>query len=571
MTQSDALNILKTGASSFLTGNAGSGKTYLLNRYIEWLEDQGVGYAVTASTGIAATHLGGQTIHSFTGIGIRKYLDDYDLEELTTRKYLYDRFAKIKVLIIDEISMLHSEMFDLVDRVCRAFKDADKPFGGLQIIVSGDFFQLPPIDRSRESLDASSFAYNSNAWRELDPLVCYLSEQHRQNDEVFMGVLNAIRTQTIDAETRAILTTRIGLATAEAAVTRLYAHNEDIDTINHGELEKLADPGGDIYMMTTKGKDTLVASLKKSVLAPERLAVKPGALVMCVKNNYEHGYVNGTLGTVINCGAGAVTIKTKAGKVINISPETWAIEENGKVKAEVSQIPLRLAWAITIHKSQGMSLDSAVIDLSRAFTYGMGYVALSRVRSLDGLFLQGFNEMALSVHPDVFERDENLRDKSELAEQAIQALPSEQLLERHKAFVERAGGAWTDEATLKTIKKHTGGSKVKKAKVSTESETAKLISEGKGVAEVASVRKLTAGTILSHLERLLARGEKPDIDHLKPKGPTFRYIQEAFRQAGDYKLSPVKTLLDKRGHNLSFEDIRIARLFVDVPWKNFRD
>ncbi len=436
MTQNDALDMLKMGASVFLTGNAGSGKTYLLNRYISWLKDQKINFGITASTGIAATHIGGQTIHSYAGFGIRKFLSKEDLDQLESRKYLWNRFSKTKVLIIDEISMLHAGTLDMVDAICKTFKRNNAPFGGLQVILCGDFFQLPPVDRDRDAIDASSFAYNSDAWKNLDPVICYLTEQHRQSDDIFTGILNAIRGQNVDKEIVNKLKERIGKKNPNIKSAKLYAHNEDVDRLNNLELEKI-DSELIEYRMTASGKGAILESLQKSVLAPEILKLKKGALVMCIKNNHERGYVNGTTGIVVSCEEYAPTIRTNNGKLITILPESWTVEENGKIKAEVTQVPLRLAWAITIHKSQGMSLDSAEIDLSKTFAYGMGYVALSRVRSMEGLFLEGINEMALSVHPEVAKFDKNFIDKSDLALMAFQLLDKNEIIKKQKDFVAR--------------------------------------------------------------------------------------------------------------------------------------
>ncbi len=559
MTQAEAFEILKTGASVFLTGNAGSGKTHLLNRYISWLKQTDVGFAVTASTGIAATHIGGTTIHSFSGIGIRRFLDERDLDELTHRKYLWDRFSKIKVLIIDEISMLHAGTLDVVDQVCKTFKQNELPFGGLQLVLTGDFFQLPPIDRERDSIDASQFAYNSQAWTALDPVVCYLTEQHRQNDPAFTEVLNAIRNKTVNEDTVKKLKERIGVKSEEGRIARLFAHNEDVDRLNLIELEKLESAPTE-YKMETRGRGTLIESLKKSVLAPESLQLKEGALVMCVKNNYEKGYVNGTLGTVISCEKDVVVIRTHRGKVIRITPDSWAVEENGKIKAEVMQIPLRLAWAITIHKSQGMSMDAAVIDLSKSFTHGMGYVALSRVRSLDGLFIIGLNDMALSVHPAVSIVDEKFKTASLMASEAIERLGKEEVIKRQKQFVSRSGGIWLDPDKIRKNIPHKSKMEIK---VPTETETLKIIESGKSIKETAKERGLTEGTIMAHLERLQEKGEKIKIGHLKPTPKVFSEIQAAFIQSEDSKLTPVKDILDKKGHKYSFEEIRLTRLFID--------
>ena len=177
MTQKDALDILKMGYNCYITGAAGSGKTHLLNEYIKFLKNKGVEAGITASTGIAATHMGGTTIHSWSGLGIRDNLTEYDLEDLESKKYLYDRFKNTDVLIIDEVSMLHHFRLDLIERIARHLKRNQLPFGGMQVILCGDFFQLPPVSRvgERESL----FSYKSETWKKLNLKICYLEEQHR--------------------------------------------------------------------------------------------------------------------------------------------------------------------------------------------------------------------------------------------------------------------------------------------------------------------------------------------------------------------------------------------------------
>ncbi|HEY0220794.1 MAG TPA: AAA family ATPase, partial [Candidatus Paceibacterota bacterium] len=213
MTQSDALEILKMGKNVFLTGPAGSGKTFVLNSYIKYLKSHAVDVAITASTGIAATHIGGQTIHSWSGLGIRDNLTEYELEELLEKQYLYKRFEKTKVLVIDEISMLDSERLDLVDWVCRSMKRNSSSFGGIQIIVCGDFFQLPPI--SRNSTDAfgenikPNFSYKADSWSRAKFTVCYIEEQHRQKDKTYLSILNEIRSGSVKNETVKLLLSRI--------------------------------------------------------------------------------------------------------------------------------------------------------------------------------------------------------------------------------------------------------------------------------------------------------------------------------------------------------------------------
>jgi ATP-dependent exoDNAse (exonuclease V) alpha subunit len=195
-------------------------------------------------------------------------------------------------------------------------------------------------------------------------------------------------------------------------VTKLYSHNIDVDSINDRHLKDLLEQGK-VFEMQTSGQAAKVEQLQKSVLAPEHLELKIGAEVMFVANNFPAGFVNGTRGRVVDFVDELPIVALPNGREITVERHSWKLEEDGKVRAEVAQLPLRLAWAITIHKSQGMSLDAAEIDLSRSFTPGMGYVALSRVRSMDGVYLAGINRMALSMHPMIFEFDARLQAASE--------------------------------------------------------------------------------------------------------------------------------------------------------------
>src|SRR3989338_1231958 len=232
MLQSQALDILKMGKNVFVTGPAGSGKTFVLNSYVEYLKSHAVDVAVTASTGIAATHLGGVTIHSWSGLGIRDTLTDYDIDDLMQRQYLYKRFDRTKVLIIDEVSMLHHFRLDLIERICRQMKHNEKPFGGMQVVLSGDFFQLPPITRGE--IVESEFAYKAECWKDAKLTICHISEQHRQRDNIYLSILNQIRQNKVTVNTVELLKTRFNkdpvaehssLQGKPIESTRLYTHN----------------------------------------------------------------------------------------------------------------------------------------------------------------------------------------------------------------------------------------------------------------------------------------------------------------------------------------------------------
>jgi len=412
MRQAQALRVMLEGKSVFLTGAPGAGKTYVLNEFIRRATRAGKNVAVTASTGIAATHIGGTTIHSWSGLGIKDFLTDWDRERLQSTDRLIKRYNAADVLVIDEVSMLHGQRLNMVNEVAKLLRKSDKPFGGLQVVLVGDLFQLPPITRGSDVVD---FVHLSAAWAELDPKICYITEQHRQVGEgdALLDLLEAMRRGDVNELHETALQERLKeQRPGDLVVTRLYSHNMDVDSINQRHLKDI-EREGKVYQMQTSGQAAKIESLTKSVLAPEQLELKQGAEVMFVANNFAAGFVNGTRGRVIDFVDNLPLVVLPSGREIKVERHSWKLEEDGKTRAEVAQLPLRLAWAITIHKSQGMSLDAAEIDLGRSFTPGMGYVALSRVRSMDGVYLTGINQMALTMHPLIFEFDADLRSASE--------------------------------------------------------------------------------------------------------------------------------------------------------------
>jgi len=553
MKQSDALKILKAGRNVYLTGAAGSGKTHVLNEYVTYLKHRGVRVGVTASTGIAATHIGGVTIHSWSGAGIRDTLSDSEIEALEQKEYLWKRFNKTQVLMIDEVSMLSPRLFDTVERICRAMKRKEEPFGGMQIVLSGDFFQLPPITRGDSRVE---FVNVSDAWNGMDVRTCYLDEQFRQEDDTLLNILNEMRGGIISDKTRDTLKKQSQKSFDKGITpTRLYTHNVDVDAQNNKELAKL--PGKEhVFDMRTKGKKNLVESLKKSILAPEKLVLKKDAVVMFVKNSFEEGYVNGTLGVLKDFDKGVPVVETFSGKKIYVHSAEWSVEEDGKILARVEQLPIRLAWAITIHKSQGMSMDAAEVDLSKSFTPGQGYVALSRLRTLAGLKLSGINEMAFAVHQDVADLDKHLLSESEKWEKVIARFNEKDVGKMHTEFIEKCGGTVDKKEIEKN--KHKQADSVAE-KIPTYEKTRKLIDKGMSLEEIAKERGMTLGTIISHLEKLKELDGKINLKKFKPKPADFKKIKDAFKKSGDTKLTPV---YKKLGGYYSYEDLRLARLFL---------
>ena len=426
----------------FLTGAPGAGKTYVLNQFVKQARQRGASVAVTASTGIAATHLNGQTIHSWSGVGVAQVMTDTLLKQIKTRRG--KRIRATDILVIDEISMMHAWLFDMVDQACRAVRRSPEPFGGLQVVMSGDLFQLPPVSNTRRDRELvapppelvamreryakagrnpNGFVTESLIWPELNPVVCYLTEQHRQDTGQLLDVLTDIRQGTVTDTDRQALDTRIGVEPAgnDVAIS-LYPNNRQADALNDSKLAQINEPEHR-FEAESSGQVSLIKRLKSTMLAPEMLSLKVGAAVMALRNDTNQQYVNGSLGTVVDFVSTTEgeypMVDFENGHTVIMQPAAWEMMDGETVLASVKQVPLRCAWAITIHKSQGMTLDRARMDLRRTFAPGMGYVALSRVESMDGLYLDGINERAFLVSPEAVRLDGILRERSQMAEREL--------------------------------------------------------------------------------------------------------------------------------------------------------
>jgi hypothetical protein len=564
MLQSTALKVLQTGANVFLTGEPGSGKTHTINAYVAWLRERGIEPAITASTGIAATHVGGMTIHSWAGIGVRSTLTPYDLDTISSSKRVIEHARGTNVLIIDEVSMLSRDTLSMVDVVLREVRQRDMPFGGMQVVLVGDFFQLPPVVRRSESQPDSDdgprapFAFTSIAWDALNPIVCYLHEQHRQSDEPFSRLLTSLRKADLDESIHDTLTSRaVSLEDIPADVPRLYSHNANVDRLNDDRLTTLHGKEH-TYVMFSRGAPHLIENLKRGCLSPEALVLKEGAKVMFTKNDPAGAYVNGTLGVVESfTSGGAPVVRTSHGKRIEVEATEWKLEDGGKTLARISQLPLRLAWAITVHKSQGMTLDAAAVDLSQAFEFGQGYVALSRVRSLDGLYLLGYNQRSLEVHPEVHAQDVEFKKNSAAARKLFETMDETEHRTLSDAFVRASGGdpAGGTVPMKKAKKTRHKGDSVQK--------TLTLIKEGKGIADIAKERNLAQTTIIGHIEELYMQGklDKRDVERVAPRKilEVLADIASAFDVHGGEKLAPVHAALKGK---YSFDELRLARVLL---------
>ncbi|AND75280.1 helicase [Acinetobacter phage vB_AbaM_ME3] len=411
MNQDTALKVMKSGANVFLTGKAGSGKSHTIRQFLEYHRQKETNVAITASSGIAATVVGGSTIHSYIGMGIKSRISNADLMDIRKRRGMTAKLKALEVLIIDEISMLHKDQLSSVDFILRSLRRDPRPFGGVQIIVVGDFNQLPPV--GPEDINAR-LCFMSSAWVSAEFKICYLTTTYRQENGELLEILNAIREGTITQEHKNKIINTVD-NDLDDLPSQLYTHNASVDYINERELN-LIEGKARIYKAITSGSEANVKFLCENVLSPPVLTLKVGAKVLFTKNDPQGNFVNGTLGIVTRLDGG-LRVRLSSGLSIDVGRMLWEkVDDQGNVVASYHQVPLKLAWALTVNKSQGLTLESAEIDLSKAFEPGQGYVALSRVSSLEKLRVIGINDLAFTLYPITRKADKRFRELSEEVE-----------------------------------------------------------------------------------------------------------------------------------------------------------
>jgi len=406
-----------------ISGSAGTGKTYVLKFLIQALaKREGEGLSITASTGIAAVNIGGCTLHSFAGIGVAPMLTLEDKQKILLKvlrsKDAVERWLTTTVLIIDEISMVSADLLELLDMIAREVKgEKEKPFGGIQLILAGDFHQLPPIFKSHGK-SPRSYCFTSPLWAELSlnskDNTILLTSVHRQKDPKFIHILNEFRIGEVSAGSIKVLNecliSRKPVPNDAIIPTRLYCTNKDVDEENKQRLDALPDEfvvleAQDAWKVSptkTASTNVIKSSIDKTV--PATIELKMGAQVILTRNFLHHfGLYNGSRGIVVGFDEfnrnPIVTFDT--GRVVTIEPvdfEQKSVNNDGVLIRR--QIPLKLAWAMTVHKSQGCTLSRAELMLSNAFDHGQVYVALSRVSSLEGLWLtKPINSKSVTVDP----------------------------------------------------------------------------------------------------------------------------------------------------------------------------
>ena len=397
----------QAGRNCFLTGAGGTGKSTQLR---EFIEESAIEVDVTAPTGVAALNVDGMTIHRFCGMMLgpesgqpfEEYFQKLNDDPRRSIGKGFQRVRNCKVLVIDEVSMLPGRQLDFVDFLFRRLRRRDEPFGGCQVIVTGDFLQLPPVRKGEA--EHYDWAFQSRAWKEAGFRTFLLTQVRRQDEPAFVRALADFRVGRVWGDTARILQSRVR-SNPPSKMPRLFTHNVQVDKWNNFQLGEL--PGDEVvFKAIESGPQPHLDYLKKNLLTPEILRLKPGALVMFtvnlnVKDQRDPAFVNGQVGIVERIERDAVWVHTEC-ELLRVERFDWIYDRNDPDSAKFSQFPLRLAWAMTIHKAQGLTLESAYLDIRAAREPGQAYVAVSRVRSLAGLQFKDWFK-GVHVSPEAIE------------------------------------------------------------------------------------------------------------------------------------------------------------------------
>eukprot|EP01114_Cavostelium_apophysatum_P006605 TRINITY_DN1799_c0_g1_i3.p1 TRINITY_DN1799_c0_g1~~TRINITY_DN1799_c0_g1_i3.p1 ORF type:complete len:540 (-),score=117.00 TRINITY_DN1799_c0_g1_i3:2-1621(-) len=413
--QNSVVEIAKSGSSIFISGPGGTGKSFLLKHLVKELEAiHGAGVHITASTGIAACNIEGITVHAFSGLGNGESEAREAVMSVAKNRHAKKRWQEAKVLIIDEVSMLSAEMFEKIDYTARRIRGVNKPFGGLQVIFCGDFFQLPPVCVPNKT---RKFCFESPLWKDTVEHSIELNEIFRQNDPEFRNILNEFRWGRVSQRDVKRLKTCLGKTSDPSGIkpTQLYPHNSAVLTENLVYLKQLTGPSI-YYPAKDFGESAYMRWMRSSSGVPEMLELKKDTQVVLLKNlDVSRGLVNGARGVVVGFSEeksqeeSLPIVKFACGVEKKIKREIWKVSVNGKSVPVRQQVPLAYGWAMSIHKSQGMTLDQVAIDLANVFEYGQAYVGLSRATSMSGLHLNNFSESVIKAHPKVVHFYQNLK------------------------------------------------------------------------------------------------------------------------------------------------------------------
>ena len=534
------MDVLQREGNVFLTGAAGTGKSYLLERYLRGKPTEL--FPVVASTGAAAVIVGGRTFHSFFGLGILEGGADATVMRAVRSRKLIRRLQQACCVVIDEISMLSGETLHAAELVARKVRGRNEPWGGLRIIAVGDFAQLPPVATDGQPKD---WAFLHPVWTESAFQPVLLSTVMRTQDLEFLTVLNFIRNGIVNDAVQIYLDAHVGTGEARDAATRLYPHRRQAEEHNRERLEEL--PGHPSAFLTQYvGKETFFDAARKVIPIPDTLVLKREALVMMRKNDVSGGmrFVNGSLGKVRSIADDALVIRLLSGQEIVVGMEKFSyLNGDGEEVVAAWNFPVTLAWATTIHKAQGASLDRMIVDLAQLWEPGQAYVALSRVKSGTGLVLERWSPTSIRAEPVVTAFYDGLTATalSASADEAKKYVPQPLFVppKPRQNFDVSNRRAWTSDQRIEMIRA--------------------LLKDGENLALIAEACDVTEGTVLKYIEKLVALGVAPDITHLIDDLPEVDRIRSLYEEHG---LQYVKPVFDALQGKVPYAILRLVRLVL---------
>jgi ATP-dependent DNA helicase PIF1 len=539
--QTQALDVLTREGNVFLTGAAGTGKSWLLERYLHGKPS--AAFPIVASTGAAAVLVGGRTFHSFFGLGIMEGgLEATVLRARKSRK-LGLRLQMASCVVIDEVSMLSGVTLACAERIAREVRGSGEPWGGLRIIAVGDFAQLPPVTAGNQLKD---WAFTHDVWTRSDFQPALLSTVMRTQDIAFLDILNAVRLGTVTPAVRSFLESRTGLHDELQEGTRLYPHRAKADAHNHWRLQQLDGP---LHSLPTRyeGAERAMDSAKRAIPIPDVLHLKRGALVMLRKNDVsgEQRYVNGSLGRVIGVDEETLRIGLFTGEDIEVGREKFSyLDGDGQELVGAWNFPVTLAWATTIHKAQGASLDKMIVDLSALWEPGQAYVALSRVRSAEGLYIERWTESSIKAEPLVSSFYDGL------AEKAQKYVPRPHFVSRPIYQKPKE----SDDDTVASRGPSLG--RLKRAAM-----IKSLVQQQTRLPEMAEAAGVKQERVILYLEKFIEEGESVEIGYLLQDIPDAPAIREKFLELGTALLRPA---FDAFNGAHSFTTLRVVRCVMQA-------
>lgn len=529
--QATALDVLQREGNVFLTGAAGTGKSFLLDQYLSGKGSDD--FPIVASTGAAAVIVGGRTFHSFFGLGIMEGGAQMAVDKAIRSKRVRSRLQRASCVIIDEVSMLSGITLMAAEAVARRSRERDEPWGGLRIIVVGDFAQLPPVTTGQQK----DWSFLHPVWELSNFEPALLSTVMRTQDTDFLEILNFVRNGIVNDRVHQFLERHIFTDNASIDATRLYPHRAKADQYNWHRLQAL--PGKEYAVQTEyAGDETYLERAKKNLPIPDTLLLKVGALIMMRRNDVsgQNAFVNGSLGHVKGIDEDMLHVRLFTGEDIEVAKYKFSVlDGDGHDVMSAWNFPVSLAWATTIHKAQGATLDRMIVDLHQLWEPGQAYVALSRVRSGEGLFIERWSKESIRADALVTSFYDALSDRAKkyVPRPFFQVTPSESA----------ASSGTTSSLTMHD--------RIER--------TRQLLQERKDLAFIATQCGMTVGTVLKYIEKLIGKGTVPSIAYLIEHTEYVDKIRLLYQERG---MQSMRVAFDAFDGKISYDDLKLVKVVM---------